>query len=172
MLTLLLMRHAKSSWEDPNASDFERPLTKRGTKAAPEIAHALAKKQLVPDAVLCSAAVRTRATLALMLAEWDGPPPRITYDDELYLAECDELLEHIRATPADTKRLMLVGHNPGLQVLALELVGSGDRGGIAGLATKFPTAGLAVLTFDLQTWADVKLASGRLEAFLTPRTLD
>ena len=122
--------------------------------------------------VLCSDAVRTRATLALVLAEWDGPPPKTSFEEQLYLAPPAELLARLHEVGPGIHNLLILGHNPGVHALALELTGSGDRKMIAGLAKGFPTATLAVLTFDVDSWADVAAGTGRLRHFVSPRTRD
>lgn len=171
MLTLSLFRHAKSSWSDPELEDFERPLAKRGTKAVPEIAKYMRREGLVADVVLCSASVRTRATLALLIASLGTPAPEIIYSDDLYLASASAILAQIRKLPASTAHVLVVGHNPGLHALALELVGTGDRKLLAQLAQEFPTAALASFTFGWDTWANIKPASGKLEHYITPKRL-
>ncbi len=172
MLTLLLFRHAKSDWGSPEQSDHERPLNKRGAKAAPVMGEYIAHHHLKPDHILCSDAVRTRATLALVLPELGTPAPHVTIDDALYLASAETILTRIResAQPGD-KRIMVIGHNPGLHGLALTLVGEGDTDGIKHLAMKFPTAALAILKFDTDDWDEIKPAKGHLEAFVTPKEI-
>ncbi|SRR5258706_15588563 len=169
MLTLLLLRHAKSSWDDPSLDDFDRPLAPRGAKAASLMGAYIERHKLKPDLVLSSAAVRTRATLALVLAEWSGPAPGILYEDTLYLATPTVLLERLRRAKKEARRIMLLGHNPGLQAVALELIGKGKRKSIAEIATKFPTAALAVIEFDIDTWSGSRPAAGTLALFTTPR---
>jgi phosphohistidine phosphatase len=171
MLTLSLIRHAKSSWESPGLDDHERPLAKRGASAAPEIGKYMRRERLRPDLVLCSGAVRARATLALLVAELGPTPPEVRFDDALYLASPAAMLDVIRHVEPQYPHVMVVGHNPGLHALALELVGDGDRKDIAALATKFPTAALAVLTFNADSWSEIRAASGRLEHFVTPRDI-
>jgi phosphohistidine phosphatase len=171
MLTLSLLRHAKSSWDDPELEDHERPLAKRGTKDAPRIGAFMAAEKLKPDYVLCSGAVRARATLTLVLAELPGRPPEITYDDEIYLAEPPRLLSRLAKVRASAHHVLMVGHNPGLHALALTMTGSGERKALAALAGKFPTGSLAVIEFEAGSWSDIKPGSGRLRLFATPRRL-
>jgi phosphohistidine phosphatase len=174
MLTLSLLRHAKSSWDEPALDDYDRPLAKRGKKAAPEIGAALAAMGLRPDLVLCSGAVRARETLDLVLSKLGGPAPEIVYDEALYMATPAGLLARLRkvAARADAPRhVMLVGHNPGLEELALMLVGSGGADDRARMAEKFPTAALAVIAFNTESWAKVRPGAGRLEHFITPKRL-
>src|SRR4051794_11013088 len=117
MLTLTLLRHAKSSWEEP-LDDFDRPLAPRGEKAAPEIGAALAARGLRPDLIVCSGAVRARETLGLMLERLGAPPPEVIYDDSLYMAAPGKLLKRLHAIASSfpgnvPHHVMLVGHNPG-----------------------------------------------------------
>ncbi|MGQ0673048.1 MAG: SixA phosphatase family protein [Hyphomicrobium sp.] len=171
MLTLSLLRHAKSSWDDPELDDFERGLAPRGVKAAPAMGRHVAKLALKPDLILCSGAVRTRATVALMLPELGPPPPEVRYDDALYLASPITMLDTVRRQPAGPDHVMIVAHNPGMHALALELVGSGQAPDLGDLATRFPTAALAVLTFQAKKWSDVRPGIGRLVQFATPKGL-
>ena len=170
-LTLLLLRHAKSGWDDPTLEDIERPLSPRGIQAAPMMGAYIASARLVPDLVLCSSAVRTRQTLALMLPHLGLPSPAVVHEHGLYLAAASELIDRIRAIASGPRRVMIVGHNPGLHAAAMTLAGSGRRHDITALASKFPTAALAVLTFERAAWRDVRPTTGHLAAFVTPRTL-
>jgi phosphohistidine phosphatase len=173
MLTLSLLRHAKSAWDDPSLTDHERPLAPRGEKAAPIIGRHIAKSGRVPDLVLCSTALRTRQTLALVLLQLTDKPVDIRFDDDLYLATPATMRQHLSAIGASARHVMLVGHNPGLHALALELTATGSKRLITRMAKKFPTTALAVLTFpDLEDWSDVRPGSGTLESFTTPRELD
>jgi len=169
MLTLSILRHAKSSWDVTELDDFDRPLAKRGAKAAPEIGAKLASEKLVPDLVLCSTAIRTRATLALVIPELPAPPAEIKYEDELYLAPPSVLLDRLRRVTGSVAHILLVGHNPGLHGLALELTADGSRDDLRDLATKFPTGTLAVLTFKLDRWSEIGPATGDLKLFVTPK---
>ena len=174
MLTLLLLRHAKSSWDDPGLADYDRPLAKRGKKAAPEIGAALAAKGLRPDLVLCSSAVRARETLELVLKALGPPAPEVRYDEELYMAAPAILIARLRkhmADPASPQHVMLVGHNPGFEELARMLAGSGGGDDCARLAEKFPTCSVAVIAFDADSWSAVEAGAGRLAHFLTPKHL-
>lgn len=174
MLTLLLLRHAKSSWDDPGLADFDRPLAKRGKKAAPEIGAALAAKGLRPDLVLCSSAVRARETLEMVLNALGPPSPEVRYDEDLYMATPATVIARLRkqaAPPAPPQCVMIVGHNPGFEELARLLVGSGGTDGLARLAEKFPTCAVAVIAFDADSWSAIEAGAGRLVQFLTPKHL-
>lgn len=171
MLTLSLLRHAKSAWDEPSLEDHERALAPRGIKAARDMGKLLAKEKLKPNLILCSGAVRARATLALILPEIGASGINIAYNESLYLAHPAAMIEIVKKVPNGPKHVMLIGHNPGLHAMALELIGSGDRRAIGELATKFPTAALAVISFDAAHWNEVRPGYGHLDRFVTPRGL-
>jgi phosphohistidine phosphatase len=170
MLTLSLLRHAKSSWDTPGLDDFERPLAMRGEDAAPRMGDYMKKQKLAPELILCSAAVRTRQTLDLVLPHLAGPPA-VQYEDALYLAAARTLLARLRKIGPETTHAMLVGHDPGMHELAMDLAGTGDAEALTALARKFPTAGLAVIVFEASQWSRIAPGKGRLELFITPKTL-
>lgn len=171
MRTLLLFRHAKSSWDDPELTDHERPLTKRGTRDAVRMGEYIREAGLVPDLVLCSGAVRARATLALTLTALDGAVGEVLHDDALYLAEPTQILKRLAQVDVARNPVMIVGHNPGLHALALALVHAGETRALAQLAQNFPTAGLAVIDFETQSWSDISAATGSLRTFVSPKRL-
>lgn len=168
MLTLALLRHAKSSWDNPSQDDFDRPLNARGERAAPEVGRRMAGLGFAPDLVLCSTARRTRETLARLLPELDAAP-RVRYLDELYLAAPQELLAILRGVPPTTSNVLIVGHNPGLHALAHLLAGSGEYEFLSALRITFPTAALAVITFEASDWSAVAPYTGTLTSFTKPR---
>ncbi|MGD9501699.1 MAG: histidine phosphatase family protein [Methyloceanibacter sp.] len=170
MLTLALLRHAKSSWSDPVTPDRERPLAARGLADAPLMGKAMAERGLVPDLVLCSSARRTRDTLDLVLPELQAEP-KVVYEDALYHASAEEMLDMLHGLQPGPSRVLLVGHNPEIQSFALDLVGSGSKAYRERLRTKYPTAGLAVINFDGGTWSDIAVNSGTLSLFLSPKDL-
>ncbi len=173
MVRLLLLRHAKSDWSG-EAGDHERPLSGRGKKAVPRVAAHMRKQGYQPQAVLCSTAKRARETLELLLQRL-AVPAAIHYQRELYLAEWPQLLAEIRSVPTDGSPLLLVGHNPGLEQLALALAlqrqSPAERARTEKLAAKFPTAALAVLDFDIADWSQAKPGSGKLVDFVRPKDL-
>jgi phosphohistidine phosphatase len=171
MLTLSLLRHAKASWDDLGCSDFDRQLAPRGLAAAPLMGRAMRAAGIRPALILCSAAKRTRQTLEHVLPELGSPAPTVTYDEKLYLAPPVSMMQVIHKLPKTELHVMMVGHNPGHHLLALELAGDGEPSALAALSEKFPTAALAVLTFKTNDWRNVAPASGTLTHFLTPRTL-
>jgi len=170
MLTLFLFRHAKSSWSDPTLSDRERPLATRGLADAPLMGKAMAERGIDPELVLCSPARRTRDTLDLVLPEL-RVKPKVIYDDALYHASPEEMLDMVHAVQPGAARVMLIGHNPELQSFALDLVGSGPKRFRDRLRMKYPTAALAVIDFANGPWRNVTVNSGTLSLFLTPREL-
>jgi phosphohistidine phosphatase len=174
MLTLLLLRHAKSSWEIPALADYDRPLAKRGQKAAPRMGAEIAMLELRPDLVLCSGAARTRETLALVMPALGSPSPEVVYDDAIYMATPASLLKQLRGLadrPGGPTTVMIVGHNPGLEELADLLIGSGDAEAHRLLQDKFPTCALAVVNFDTERWSDIAPSAGSLARFITPARL-
>ena len=178
MLQLLLFRHAKSDWTVASRGDFDRPLAERGRRDAPRMGAYMREHAIMPDLVLCSTARRTRETLDLLLVDLTpaavklrSAPPRVDFEEALYLAESFDLLDRVRMVPRGVARVMLVGHNPGMHELAMDLAGAGARADRTHLAGKFPTAALAVITFEVADWSEVALARGRLERFVTPREL-
>jgi phosphohistidine phosphatase len=170
MLTLSLLRHAKSSWSDPRLKDFERPLNERGETAAPRMGAFMARRGIMPELILCSTAVRARQTLNLVLPHLKGAP-ELVYEGALYLASSATMLKRLHKVPADVGHVMMVGHDPGMHTLAVELAGSGRADDLERLADKFPTAGLAVIAFQADAWPEVHLGSGRLKLFTAPRRL-
>ena len=170
MLTLSLFRHAKSSWDDAGVKDFDRALAPRGEEAAPRMGAFMAEHDIQPQLILCSPAVRTRQTLDLVLPHLGGDPT-VVYEDGFYLASASQLLARVRKVEAKVRHIMIVGHDPGMHGLAVELAGSGAPKLMQALAAKFPTAGLAVLDFDVPAWPKVGPGIGQLRLFMTPKRL-
>ncbi|MEO0983542.1 MAG: histidine phosphatase family protein [Pseudomonadota bacterium] len=169
---LILMRHAKSSWDLSPARDFDRPLNKRGREAAPAMGAALATRWFTPDLILCSPAARTRETLALILPAL-SPEPRTSFRERLYLADVDRLMAEIAATDPEIRKLLVLGHNPGIQELALHLADPA-RSAVSDLRDiegKFPTAAIAAFALEASDWGGVSPGTGELLAFLTPKRL-
>jgi phosphohistidine phosphatase len=166
MPTLYLLRHAKSSWDEPRLADHERPLAKRGRRDAKRIAKHLRRSGVEPALVVCSTAARTRETLERVRPAIGDPT--IVFAEQLYAASSDQLLERLRLVPDEIASVLLIGHNPGLQKLALALASGGD--GLDRLAEKFPTAALA--TLELATpWSRLGPAEATLTALVVPKQL-
>ena len=174
MRRLLLLRHAKSSWDSADLDDADRPLAPRGERAAPKIGRYLSETGLRPDLVLCSSAVRTLQTWELVAAAMapEAPPPRCEIRRPLYQASPSDLLEAVQRVGDEVRSLMLIGHNPGIGRLALRLAGDGDQAQLARIAKKFPTGALAVISFGDGNWADLGFGAGRLVDYVTPKELD
>lgn len=172
MLTLALLRHAKSSWDDRDLDDHERPLNARGTRDAQRMGTYLREQGFRPDLVLCSDAVRTRETLSLVLAALGGAAPRTAFEPRLYLADPPGMLEVLARVDAGVQSCLLIGHNPGVHALAVELAGAGSREDLWELATKFPTGGLAIIDFPAGAeWKRLETGSGTLRVFVSPKRL-
>jgi phosphohistidine phosphatase len=176
MLTLSLLRHAKSSWDNPALDDYDRPLAQRGLKAAPLIGVYMARNAIRPDLILCSGAKRTRETLDLVLAEQPLPHPPVFVEDALYHASATTLLTRLTQTETrdglkNVRHILIIGHDPGFHILATALAGSGDEKDRSRLREKYPTGTLTTLTFDSTHWANLKHGSGHLVRFVTPKSL-
>ena len=170
MPTLHLLRHAKSSWDDPALADFDRPLAPRGVAAALRMGGHLREQGIVPALVLCSTGRRTRQTWDLVVPALIGTPV-VEFRDDLYEAPPDRLLATLRETPAEMEAVLLLGHNPGLQDLARHLAGTeSDRRALKRLHRKFPTAALAGFEID-RAWAGLAEGGARLTSFVRPKDL-
>ncbi len=163
MKTLLLMRHAKSSWKDTELSDIDRPLNKRGKKDAPFMGAVLKEKELVPQLILSSTAVRARQTVELMAAACNFSG-EIRYLDSFYLAEPAAYLRGLAETPDSLERVMVIGHNPGLEGL-LQI--------LSGRIEALPTGTIAFLSLPVNTWGDLhEDTEGELLELLIPHELE
>lgn len=164
---LVVLRHAKSSWPE-GVADHERPLAPRGRRDAPAAGRALAETDCLPDLALCSTAVRARQTWELASREW-GTPPAVRFDRRLYAAEVPELLTAVREVPDQITTLLLIGHNPGLEELILELAGDGLDGALDAVRGKFPTSAVAVLAWHATSWDVLAPGTALLTGMTVPR---
>ena len=175
MRRLMLLRHAKTEADAPSGRDHDRRLDDRGQSDAGEIGHWIARNPPFPNLVLVSSAVRAQQTWNLA---WEAmkdrvPAPEVETVDELYGAEPTQLLTTVRMASAnDPKRLMLVGHNPGLEDFARKLIKGGETQAMSRLREKFPTAALAVIDFDAPQWAEISWGAGTLVRFDTPKSVE
>ena len=165
---LLILRHAKSAWDTPAASDYERPLNGRGKRDAPRIGAWLCAQGLLPDHVLASPARRARQTTRRVCKALGLDPDRVTWQPQLYLANVPTLLEALAGCPADAMRVLLVGHNPGLEEL-LEYLGGVDLPPPPG-GKRLPTATVARLVLPAD-WTHLAAGAGELLAWVRPRDL-
>ena len=167
MKTVLILRHAKSSWKRPELDDHDRPLNKRGKLDAPRIGELMRKEELLPDFILCSTARRARST-AEAAAQASGYEGEILYTRDLYAAGPEAYLEAMSALDDQYACVMVVGHNPGLEELLEELTGEAEH---------LPTGALARVDLDIQGWQELSgevcaEPCGRLAGLWTPRALD
>jgi phosphohistidine phosphatase len=157
--TLLLLRHAKSSWDDASLSDFDRPLNERGLKSAPFIGQVLVENDLRPDAILSSPAQRAKQT-ALLVRESGDLTAEPEFNDKIYEASPAQLLEVVAEVPPGVKMLLLVGHNPGMEGLLKLLTGE---------KRSIPTAGLIKVFLNINDWSEIRSDIGEIEMFIKPR---
>lgn len=166
MKRLILMRHAKSSWDDPECVDHERPLNARGRRAATLMGRWLAARSYLPDLALVSDSARTEETWARVTAA--AGPLDVIYSRSLYDAPVDTLLRAIGAAPA-VGTLMLLGHQPGIGAAAARFLGDAPADPEF---TKFPTAAVAVIDLPAEDWGGVAWGTGQLAEFAVPRRLE
>ena len=168
MRRVYLLRHAKSSWKDRSLADRDRPLAGRGRRAAKAVAGHLEAERIRPDLVLCSPARRTRETLERVAAAF-GDQVEVRLDETLYGASEAELLACLRALPQEVDSVMVIGHNPALEELALALASEGAE--LARMREKYPTAALATIDLPADDWSAIERGSGELVAYVRPRDL-
>ncbi len=170
MKTLTLLRHAKSDWDDPAQRDFDRGLNARGKRAAALVGSHLRSGGAVFDHVVASPAIRVVETLAQLEAGY-GQTLAPVWDRRIYLASAVTLLDVVHEAPPEATRVLLVGHNPGLEDLALWLVPESADPPRVALEAKYPTATIAEIVFD-GGWSDLAPGAARLARFVRPRDLD
>jgi phosphohistidine phosphatase len=159
MKTLLLLRHAKSGWDDPGLKDFERPLNGRGLRAAPLVGRFMRRQKLTPELILCSPALRTRETIGLVrdAAHFDAP---VRFDERIYEASAERLCEVISQIEERVNHALLVGHNPGLEELIFYFTGEEKR---------MATSALAQITLDVEKWGKTRAGCGSLDWLVKPK---
>lgn len=168
MKILYVLRHAKSDWGDSSLEDFDRPLNARGKKAARAIGKELRTRKIRPELVLASPAVRARQTLERVQDAY-GEKFDVRQEPRIYGAGPESLVDLIRSAPDDVDRLLVVGHNPGLQDLVVNLSGPSEL--LDEATDKFPTAALAEIRFDTRSWSGIAPRQGILECLVRPRDL-
>ena len=161
MKTLLMLRHAKSSWDDVSMRDFERPLADRGKRDAPRIGEELKLRAPLPDLIISSPAARARQTTQAVV-DAGGLTARLEFNESIYGATSAELVRLIRRLPDAVDCALMVGHNPGFEEVVSRLTGSDER---------MPTAALACIEFQIDHWNDLEDGAGRLVWLLTPKKL-
>jgi phosphohistidine phosphatase len=168
---LYLLRHAKSSWDKPGQPDHERPLADRGREAVEALARHVQRRRIQPERVLCSSARRARETLEGVL-----PGHVALIEEELYLAALEQLLARLRRVEPEVRSVMVIGHNPALQMLTLSLAGGERAGrppgaeGLEEIRRKLPTGALVTLSFD-SPWSALGRGSAELVDYVRPKAL-
>jgi phosphohistidine phosphatase len=169
-MRLMLLRHAKSEKAEPGLRDHERRLNDRGERDAETIGAYLARHGLLPDLVAVSTSQRTRQTWEHVAAMLSASPPA-SFEERLYNAGAEAILAVVKETKPAVRTLMVIGHNPGLHEVARLLIASGDVEARERLNEGLPTTGLAVIDFAGKDWRKLHAHGGRLERFVTPRSL-
>lgn len=170
MKTLHLLRHAKSSWDEPELADRDRPLAPRGDRAAALLRGYLHTSGTHPSLVLCSPALRTRQTLDAVLPAL-APDAQVWVEEDLYEATAADLLQRVRRLDDSFAEVLLIGHNSALQDLAGALAGESDDPVVAKLRRKLPTGGLVTLVLPDDSWASLAQGSAAVHRFIVPRDL-
>jgi len=170
IMRLMLLRHAKSEKGAPGMRDRDRPLNPRGQKDAPRMGDYMAHHALLPDRVIVSPARRTQETWERLAVAFRKAPP-VHYEERLYESGPEDILAVLQETKPSAGSLLVIGHNPGLHDTARLLIAAGDVEARERLSEGFPTSGLAVIDFAGNDWRKLHPRGGRLERFVTPRSL-
>jgi phosphohistidine phosphatase len=166
----MLLRHGKTERAAPGGRDRDRKLTKRGCADAPLVGAYMARHRLVPDLALVSPARRAVETWELVAACF-AKPPQVASEERIYNADAERLIA-VLCEPRVARSLLLVGHNPGIHDLAVELIASGEAKARERVSEKLPTSGLVVIDLAFDDWSLLHPQAGRLERFVSPRLLD
>jgi phosphohistidine phosphatase len=169
-MRLILLRHAKAEKAEPGMSDRDRALNARGRSDAARMGAYLSQHGLAPDRSIVSPARRTRETWEAAAAAFSPAPP-VSYDERLYNARTETILAVIREAGGLARTLLLIGHNPGVHESACRLIAAGEVEARERLNEGLPTAGLVVIDFAGENWKTLHAEGGRLERFVTPRSL-
>jgi phosphohistidine phosphatase len=172
MKRLTVLRHAKSSWAEPGIDDFNRPLNERGWKAARRMGKELKHRKLSFDFALASPAARVRETIDGLTETYGEPNFPIRFEPRIYLASAEALRELVSETRDEVDKLLLVGHSPAMERLAVELSHDDKHGLRARIAEKFPTAALATIELPVESWAEVEPGQGKVVELILPKELD
>jgi len=163
MKNLLIMRHAKSDWNHENSSDFERPLNKRGIKAAPFMGKEIKKRNKIPDIIISSPANRAKTT-AKLFAEKSDYTKEIIFEKDFYFGHIENVIDKLKSIDSSIDRIMIVGHNPTWEHFVTELSKNYPY-------VTMPTAAIASINFDIENWSDLKYGIGNLEWLIKPKEL-
>jgi phosphohistidine phosphatase len=171
MKSIYLLRHAKSSWDDPSMEDIHRSINKRGQRAAKLMCDYFRDQGIHPAMVMCSPATRTRQTLEALKPVLREAP--VTFEPRVYEATRQTLLARLNELPNSAASVLLIGHNPGLERLATHLIDETAEGpAVTRLHEKYPTGTLAVLRAPIETWIELKAGICQLESFIRPSDLE
>jgi phosphohistidine phosphatase len=170
MKRLILLRHAKSSWSDPEQDDADRPLNERGRLAAPLVGAWIAERAGTPDQVVISYARRAVETWQGVRRQFDDPPVPVV-DRRLYMADPATMLDVLREVPAAARTVLMIGHQPGLSSFVRKLAGSGAPAHCAEAFGRFPTASAAILEFEDGDWSATDWGAGAFRHFAVPKDL-
>ena len=170
MLTLTMLRHAKSSWGDPLLRDNDRPLNTRGKSQAQQMGDHLSQQGIDPDLIICSSAKRARQTLKQVSKNWQTDA-NIIFEDRLYLASTSAILSLLVEHANDANHIMIIGHNPGFHMLASSLANMGDAHDLETLSQRYPTGTLCVIKSKAKQWQNIDNGTGELAIFTTPKSL-
>ena len=169
MKTIFLLRHAKSSWDNSQLEDFDRPLSTRGEKSSIKIGKYIKNKNIIPDIVYCSSAKRAKKTWEL-INKVIKKKNNIFFKKDLYMADSETFMSTIKKTKNSNKSIMIVSHNPGIESFCLELSKENNEY-INDIKTKYPTGSLAILKVNLKKWSEIRYESGIIYEFIKPRKL-
>ena len=170
MKQLAMMRHAKSDWGHPGLTDFDRPLNKRGRKAARAIGKELRHREIAFDQVVSSPAQRAKESVE-RLTDGLEYEPHVRFEPQMYLPTTETLTKVIQALPDEAKTVMIVGHNPGFHDLVLRLTKDDDDGHRERICGNFPTAAFSLISFPVERWGDIRPATGEIRELILPREL-
>ncbi len=171
MLTLTMLRHAKSSWGDPLLRDKDRPLNARGKTQARQIGSHLTQQGITPDLIICSTAKRARQTLKQVSKNWQTDAETI-FEDRLYLASTGTIISLLASIGTNASHIMIIGHNPGFHKLAYTLAKTGNKDDLATLGERYPTATLCVIKSKAIEWQHIDDGTGELVLFTSPKSLN
>jgi phosphohistidine phosphatase len=164
MKNLFIMRHAKSDWGNSSLSDFDRPLNDRGKKSAPLMGKELLIRNKIPELIISSPANRAKTT-AKMVAESCGYKGEIIFDQEFYFGTLDGIIDEIKKKGSNAQSIMVVGHNPTWESLVYRLSKSGS-------SIQMPTAAIASIAFEIDSWKELEPKSGYLEFLIIPKDIN
>ncbi|MEX1034860.1 MAG: histidine phosphatase family protein [Sneathiella sp.] len=170
MRKLTLLRHAKSSWTDHARADIDRPLTSRGRRGALKIGSFMADNGIFPDLILCSPSRRTRETLS-QINPFLPDGTEVQIEKSIYSAgHGDGLICYLKSSAIEEAHVMIIGHNPTMQQMALNLATPSAENGYSRIEAKYPTAALTQIKFEIDDWSQLK-GRGELLHFVTPKML-